>query len=318
MTRNSATRAVPRRTRRARTIVAVVVSMSIAVTAWVLATPLPDGTGAQGSTLIALPDAGAAAVRVSGADDVFGTDAATMLSSRDADARYPIASISKVITALVILRAHPLANIDDAGPIITYSDADAAVFDHLQAQDVSVVPMAAGGRQTLRDALATMLVPSASNYAEVLARWAFGSTEEFAAAARAWLDEHDLRDTTMVEPTGISTDNSSTPRDLLEIGSIAAADPIVSAIASWPTITLLDGSAAENTNTLLGVDGVTGLKTGNLGAGAYALLYSARIEDSARRSVLVIGIVLGGQSRESVAESVRETLASVRNELDSA
>ena len=68
-----------------------------------------------------------------------------------------------------------------------------------------------------------------------------------------------------------------------------------------------------NTNRLLGSGGITGLKTGNLGAGSYNLLYSASIDVGAAEPLSVVGVVLGGSSRESVDSDVLAMLDGIRS-----
>ena len=301
-------RATPRRRRRAVTIAAVALVLGLVGTAavWSLTEPARSSASA-----VVLPETGASAIRVTGADDILGPTASTMLAGHDPDTRYPLASMSKLITALVILDNYPLTG-DEESPWLTYSADDSTRSEDYGSIGASVEPMPGGSQQSEREAIASMLVPSASNYASVLASWFFGTDERFQAATRTWLDENGLHDTNVVEPTGISQDNHSTARDMLTIGSLAAADPVLAEITSRPTTTLADGSTVNNTNTLLGVDGITGLKTGNLGPGTFALVYSATIDAGGAEPVRVIGVQFGGESRESVAADVRATLASVR------
>ncbi|MDF2580980.1 MAG: D-alanyl-D-alanine carboxypeptidase, partial [Microbacterium sp.] len=169
-----------------------------------------------------------------------------------------------------------------------------------------------GSTMSLRDALATMLIPSASNYAEAVSTWAFGSQGAFLDAARRWLSAHGLTGTTIVEPTGISSRNTSTPADLLMIGKLAIAHPAIASIAATPALSLPGPGGMSNTNTLLGVNGITGLKTGNLGEDSYNLLYSATLDVGATEPLTVVGVALGGATRESVNRDVIRTLDSIR------
>ena len=69
----------------------------------------------------------------------------------------------------------------------------------------------------------------------------------------------------------------------------------------------------SNTNDLLGTDGITGLKTGNLGDGTYNLLYTASLDVGAAQPLSVTGVMLGGYSRASVDQDVVALLDSIRN-----
>ena len=145
-----------------------------------------------------------------------------------------MASITKLITAMVILDAKPLADASDPGPTITFDKADHDLYDKYYVMGATIARMPTGSTMSLRDALATMLIPSASNYAEAVSTWAFGSQGAFLDAARRWLAAHGLTGTTIVEPTGISSRNTSTPADLLAIGKLALAHPAIAHIVATP------------------------------------------------------------------------------------
>jgi D-alanyl-D-alanine carboxypeptidase (penicillin-binding protein 5/6) len=250
---------------------------------------------------------------ISGAGAYF--DAAprrTPLTSGSRDPR-PIASISKLVTALVVLEARPLADADDPGPTITFGKADHDLYDKYYVMGAAIAAMPIGSSMSLHDALATMLIPSACNYAEALSTWAYGSQGAFLAATRNWLAAHGLTGTTIVEPTGLSRSNVSTPADLLEIGRLAAANPAIAQIAATSSLALPGPGAMYNTNDLLGRDGITGLKTGNLGQGSFSLLYTADLEVGIDEPLRIIGVIVGGDSRGSVDASVLALLDSIRS-----
>ncbi|MFJ6654335.1 D-alanyl-D-alanine carboxypeptidase family protein [Microbacterium sp. NPDC091313] len=317
------------RTRRRRRLVGWLVFLAVILlvggsaggyTLWALTAPAPPAAATtrlpsvatRAPVSIPMPAQGSSAVAVAGADAYLGPDAATTwLTSGSGDA-VPIASITKLVTALVILQRHPLAGADDAGPTITFDKAAHDLYDRYYVLGATIAPMPTGSRMSLRDALTAMLVPSASNYADALSTWAFGSRGAFLGAARAWLADHGLDDTRIFEPTGIDSRNVSTPADLLALGKIAAADPVVSRLASLRSASLGDAGNVASTNTLLGVDGITGLKTGNLGENSYALLYTASVDVGIGEPLQVTGVVLGGFSRETVSADVREQLGGLR------
>lgn len=276
-----------------------------------VATQLPQvPTGAAAS--IATPPADASALSVAGADSYLGETATGVWSTSGTGEPLPIASITKLITALVILDASPLASADDPGPTITFSKADHDLYDRYYVLGATIAPMPTGTSMSLRDALAAMLIPSASNYADALSSRIFGSQNAFVGATRNWLAAHGLTGTTITEPTGISPRNTSTPTDLLAIGKLAAANPAIAQIVATPSITLPGAGLLHNTNGLLGTTGITGLKTGTLGEGTYSLLYTANLAVGTAEPLAVTGVVLGGASRESVNAGVLAVLDSIR------
>lgn len=313
-----------RRRRKAWIIVAIVVAVVLGsaggYAAWALNAPLPEPTvewqtpdvSVPPAATIALPVEGSAAISVAGADDYLGAEASGIwMTSGSADPR-PMASISKLITALVILDAKPLAGPDDPGPTIAFDEADRDLFDEYYVLGATVAEMPRGTSMSLHDALATILIPSASNYAEAVSTWAFGSQGAFVSAARRWLEANGLTGTTIVEPTGLSPRNTSTPSDMIAIGKIAAANPVIAQIAATASLTLPGPGTMSNTNGLLGTSGITGLKTGTLGENDYTLLYTAILDIGTDLPLSVTGVVLGGFSRESVSNGVINLLDSIR------
>jgi D-alanyl-D-alanine carboxypeptidase (penicillin-binding protein 5/6) len=225
----------------------------------------------------------------------------------------PIASITKLITALVILDASPLSSADDPGPTITFGRADHDLYDEYYVQGATIAPMPTGISMSLHDALAVMLIPSASNYAEALSSRIFGSQDAFLGATRDWLASHRLTGTTVTEPTGISPRNTSTPADLLAIAKLAAANPAIAQIVATPSVSIPGAGRLHNTNSLLGTAGITGLKTGNLGEGRHNLLYTATLDVGAADPLAITGVILGGASRDSVNATVIAELESIRS-----
>ncbi|WP_309619877.1 D-alanyl-D-alanine carboxypeptidase [Salinibacterium sp.] len=219
----------------------------------------------------------------------------------------PIASISKIITALVVLDSKPLA-VNEPGPDITFTDADVRFYDAQVAQNGSVAAVYAGQVMSQRDAMNVMLIASANNYAESLASWAFGSQEAFVQAAAGWIATMGLASTAIVEPTGVSPDNVSTAADLVELARVALANPVLAEIVSTATISVPELGVIDNTNVLIGINGVNGIKTGTLDEAGSCLLFS---QDHAvgDTTVTLIGVVLGGPDHDTVDAAIQSLLA---------
>lgn len=280
--------------------------------AWALTAPLKPATGEVSIPRAPVPAAavdiaftadGAAALSVAGAEPYLGPEAAGVWMTHGGDDPRPIASITKLVTALVVLDAYPIAD-GDRGPTLTFDRDDHALYDAYFVRDATIAPMPIGSSLSLRDALATMLIPSASNYAEAIAVWAFGSVSGFRAAADRWLVANGLERTNIVEPSGLDPRNTSTPSDLIALGRIAAADPTVAAIAATPSLNLPGPGRLANTNGLLGQSGITGLKTGTLDDSGANLLYTASVDVGLPEPLSVVGVALGGSSKGGVADSV--------------
>lgn len=266
-------------------------------------------TPAPAAAAIALPQGGEAAVSISGADDYLGTKADGIFATTG-DSALPMASISKLITALVVLQARPLGT-SGKGPTITFTAADHTLYDHYFLLNATIASMPTGSTMSEYNALETMLVASACNYAATLDEWAFGSNAAFVEATKRWLSAHGLDHTVMVEPTGIDARNVSTPSDLIALGKLVMANPTLASIVAKTALDIPGFPGMANTNDLLGTDGIDGIKTGTLGGSD--LLFSSHVSVGLPQELTITGVVLGGPSRGAVDDDVRTLITSITN-----
>ena len=253
---------------------------------------------------VALPSYGGSAIGDAESDHLF--------AGVDVDTPRPIASLTKVITALVVLHEHPIEAGTD-GATLTLTAADSRLVSTYAAINGTTAPAPAGGTITQRAIIELMMVHSANNYAETLAVWAFGSVDAYLSAARQWLDERDLTAISVADTTGFSPDNRASPRSLLRLARIATADPVVAAAAALPRVTVPGIGSFPNRNLIIGVDGVTGLKTGTLRASGSSLLFAAEHAGPTGEH-RVVGVVLNGPDGPRVAADARALLLSVRDD----
>jgi len=281
--------------------------------AYALAQPLPVISPtvqprepiATPEAIVALPGYGAAAI---GEQDAPGT----LLAGAEVDTALPIASIAKIVTALVVLDAHP---IDDGGEgaTITLTPQDSQrVADYTAIAGVTA-PAPAGFEISQRSIIELMLVVSANNYADTLAVWAFGSVDAYVEAANAWLTAAGLAGVTVDDATGFSTANAATPRALLDLARRALDHPVVAEASALSLIEVAGVGRFDTRNPVLGVDGITGMKTGTTTAAGSCLLFSATV-DEAGDEVRLVGVVLGGPTGAIVGDDARTMLASVRDD----
>lgn len=248
-----------------------------------------------------LPNYGAAAVGAVGFPGVLATSGST--------APLPMASITKVITALVVLEAKPLGA-GESGPEVEMTAEDAAYYDRYLAQNGTVSEVRPGLRLTERDLLELTLVKSANNYAATLARWALGSEDAFPAAASAWLTANGLDGIRVVEPTGIDPANVGPADQIVALGRIALEHPVIAEIVALSSADVPEIGAIPNTNKLLGRAGVDGIKTGTLDDFGANLLFSADVAVGAS-SVTVVGVVLGGPDHDILNRDILDLLGTV-------
>ena len=255
----------------------------------------------------------ATAVSVTGADEFPATAGVDgILNATGGNEPRPIASISKVITALVILAAKPL-EAGQAGPTLNFGKAENDTYDKYYVLGATIAPMKIGSSMSQHDALAMMLMVSASNYAEVTSTWALGSQANVRSATKKWLADNGLTGTTMVEPTGIDPRNTSTPTDLIKIARLAMANPVVAEIVGTETAQLGSLGVQANRNGVLGVDGINGIKTGTLDEAGSCLLFSAITDVGLDAPVTIVGVVLGSANSGSAGDTARTMIATIRS-----
>lgn len=209
----------------------------------------------------------------------------------------PIASITKVVTALVILHDHPLAA-GASGPSITFSAADAALYRQEASQQDSVLPVAAGETLSELQALEGLLIPSADNLAVDLARWDAGTRAAFVAKMNAYVAGLGLLHTHFTDPSGLSPGSVSNAADLVRLGEIAMRNATIASISAMPQVTLPLAGTVYNYDYDLGKSGIIGIKTGSDAQAGGCFLFAAKATVAGARRT-VYGAVLGQQSGSS-------------------
>jgi D-alanyl-D-alanine carboxypeptidase (penicillin-binding protein 5/6) len=245
--------------------------------------------------LLALPGYGDSAIAAVGYPGLLGQGGSTT--------PMPIASITKIITALVVLQKKPLA-VGAEGPNVEFTSQDVAIKNAYAARGGDVYPIQVGATLTEHQMLTVALVASANNYARALADWAYGSEANFLPVARAWLASHGLTSTILTDCTGLNPQNTSTPTDLIALGKMALDNPIIAPLVQTKSATLPIVGAIKNTNNLLGVAGIDGIKTGTLTKAS--LLFSSRFTLGGQ-VITLIGVVLDGPSHPAI-DAVIHTL----------
>lgn len=274
-----------------------------------LLAPLPPAAVTVAAAEELAPEVPALAFPAYGASAVGAVGFPGVLAQSGATTPLPMASITKVITALVVLQTHPLA-VGEAGPTVTMTAADAALYGRYLDQNGSVANVRAGMTFTERELLELTLVKSANNYTMSLVIWAFGSHDAYLAATNVWLETHGLTETVVTEPTGIDSANVAPADQLIELGRIALQNPVIAEIVTQKTTDIPQLGVLPNTNELLGISGVDGIKTGTLDPFGANLLFSAdyRVGETI---VTVIGVVLGGPDHDVIDRDILRLLDTV-------
>ena len=170
-----------------------------------------------------------------------------VLLSKNADVEVPIASLTKLMTAMVVLDANP--DMDEA---ITIEDPSVLTKAHSRTR------LTDGGMLARRTVLELALM-SSDNHAAVSLAYAFpGGIDAFVAAVAAKVVDLGMTHTHIEEPTGLSKMNRSTAEDLAKMVAAAATYPEIVRITTSSGKTVdVDGRSLEyhNTNHLVGQEG---------------------------------------------------------------
>lgn len=249
----------------------------------------------------AWPATGSAAVSVGGI-------AGTVASGADPAA---IASITKLVTALVVLDQMPLA-VGEQGPEFRFGYWDSVAYWDYRAAGESALDVPVDGALTEYQMLEGMLVGSANNYADRLADNLFPSDAVFASAAMSWLQTHGVPGVTIVEPTGMDPGNRATPEALITLARKAMAHPVIAEIVGKKSVELPGAGVVENTNGLLADPGVVGIKTGTLDAWNLLSAKDVAVGDT---TVRMFASVLGQPDDASRLAAARALYTQLEQEL---
>lgn len=214
----------------------------------------------------------------------------------------PTASVAKLMTALAVLKKHPL-KLGQSGPTITIKSQDVSIYNSYLNKNGSVINVVTGQNITEYQALQAILLPSANNMADSLAIWAYGSLDNYSVAANKLAKSLDMHQSHFADDaSGFSPNTVSTPHDLILLGKAALKNSIIKHITSKKIVKLPNGTVLNNTNKLLGSNGFIGLKTGNTLQAGYCLLF-ANTKIINGHKVTLIGSVNGQDSMPQVFDS---------------
>ncbi|MFZ6861355.1 M56 family metallopeptidase [Undibacterium sp. Ji67W] len=171
-----------------------------------------DPTAAPVKLLVKLNSAHAIVI-----DDASGQ----ILLQKEADSTVPMASLSKLLTAMVVLDAH-----QNMQEILTVTNEDVVA---LKGASSHLKP---GNRLTRQQMLEMTLIPSDNRAAQVLARTYPGGEAAFLAAAQTKIEKLGLSHMHMEEPTGYSKNNVASATDLARLTQVAMTYPELLHVAS--------------------------------------------------------------------------------------
>jgi D-alanyl-D-alanine carboxypeptidase (penicillin-binding protein 5/6) len=256
----------------------------VAITCWKTADALESGASVSGGSgdgreSLAWPLQGSAALAI-GPRKIHTSGAVQPV---------PIASLAKVMTALVVLHTRPISA-RDPGFTITITYDDVVDTERRRSDGQSVVAVVAGEKLTERQVLQALLLPSANNVAIALARAVSGTVDAFVDEMNAEARRLAMTSTVYTDPSGYDPGTVSTPRDQLLLARAAMRIDEFAKIVAEPAAVIPQAGVVPNTDSLLGQDGFVGIKTGSDQAAGGCFMFAVRGRISGK---LLYGVVLG-------------------------
>lgn len=231
----------------------------------------------------------------SGSALVIDKSTDTILFQKEPDSIHSIASVTKLMTALVFLEHNP--GFDQIGQIGVGENS----------LEGSRVQVKSNDHMSIEDLFYASLVGSANNATQALVHATGMSGEEFVSAMNKKAESIGMENTIYVEPTGLNADNKSTVIDLAKLGKVAFLQPKISDATtrkehSFITLDNQEYHKQISQNILLdSYLNVTGAKTGFTYDAGYCMV--AQIKNDSGNEIIVV--VLGSKSSDTRFEEVK-------------
>lgn len=227
-----------------------------------------------------------------------------VLFKKNADMVLPIASLTKLMTALVVIEAN-----QDMDELLTVTDADVDRLKHSSSR------LRVGARLSRSTMLHIALMSSENRAASALGRHYPGGTSAFVAAMNAKAGALGMTRTRYVEPTGLSSDNVSTSEDLAKLVVEAQRQPLIRNYSTDHAYTVRQAGRLtpyRNTNRLISnANWEIGVqKTGYIAEAGRCMVLHATIKG--RPVVMVFLDAQGKFTRAADANRVRAWLAAAQ------
>ncbi|MFC9312691.1 hypothetical protein ACFTWH_36385, partial [Streptomyces sp. NPDC057011] len=214
----------------------------------------------------------------------------------------PIASVTKSMTAYIILRDHPIKKGEKGAMIDVDKTAETEGKKNSTDNESTLDTVKEGDKLSEYDAIAALMIPSANNIARLLARWDSGSQEAFVKKMNDTAKELGMTNTTYTDPSGLDATTVSTAEDQVKLGLKLVEIETLLDITKKPKWIDPSGKEWRNWNGLVPFNDSLGIKTGTTTKAGGNLLFAAK-KTIGNTNQLIVGAVLG-QHKPPIIDSV--------------
>lgn len=269
--------------------------------------PVSQSVVLPGKFAVTFPDQGESAV---------GTENLGVIASSADQTAVPIASLTKMMTAYLVLKAHPL-QLGEDGPSLTMNAQDVADYQNDLNNGDSVLKVTQGESLTERQLLQGLMLPSGDNIASTLGRWISGTDAAFVAKMNETAKSLGMTQTHYADASGVSPETSSNAVDQIKIAQAAMQIPAFREIVAMPQATLPVAGTVYNVDWMLGKHGVVGIKTGSTSVAGGCFVSATPVVAGSEKHY-IIAAVLGQKSAQSLQSALNanvQILDQVRSEF---
>ena len=223
-----------------------------------------------------------------------------VLYEYEADLRLPPASVTKIMTILLVVEEL------DKGTIKLTDNVQ--VSERASKMGGSQVYLKAGEIMSVNDLLKSVVVASANDASTALAEYVSGSVEAFVERMNQRAKELGMTSTVFENPTGLDdsvTDHLISARDIATMSRELLSHPMIFDYTTIWMDTIRNGEfGLSNTNRLIRFyNGANGLKTGSTSKAGFCISASAL-----RDGMQLIAVVMGSPTRDSRNETAKALL----------
>jgi len=223
-----------------------------------------------------------------------------VLYSHNPNEKLPPASVTKIMTLLLVMEELDVGNISLTDTVTVSSNASSMGGSQVFLEENEII--------TVEDLLKSVVIASANDAAVALGEYISGSTEAFVEKMNKKAVELDMKNTKFENPTGLDDNTKEHLTSALDISIMSRELLKHKKIKEYTTIwmdTIRNGEfGLTNTNRLIRFyKGATGLKTGSTSKAGFCISASAE-----RDGMELIAVIMGSPSRDIRNECARKLL----------